>query len=556
MKLTSAFVTLAALVSVGANAQQCSSYVIRKEIRSLSTSEWSRISTVVKLLQDSGWFTWFAYLHTSNFGTIHGCEYFLPWHRRFLKDFESIGQMYDKNFAMPYWDTLRDYARPSSSAVLTSKYIGTNGKGNKCVTDGNQANWRMEYPSGHCLQREYNNGQSISAWQSPEYMQSIMSRSTKMSQLRPAFEYSIHGSVHLALGGDMVMDWSPNDFAFWLHHANIDRLWFVWQMQNPAQNFWSIEGVDITGKSLTYGSPIPYYNDNLLSLMQPGYNNMCFYYDNGSAVSRKRSLPNKRDERKCIPRPVAPIPPLNEGVFDNVNEVPVASDTYVKDTIVSNLPSDMLDKWFPTYTTVPATAQNGTDYSAIPAPPPLDASVYSSSSVEDINTSTDEDTDYSDVDDYVSDESSSDYASDDYSAVAIPTDDGKDDDSNQGIYSEAYQMYDTEENPDAYGIDGVGPKYPMPNPFPLSAHWVQMHKLSPEEIHEHYAQAKEFVKDLNGAGYQSPYAKPSTGDADATNDDAAAASSDAAESDASDVNVVDPDVSLIMAPSVPGLAGN
>ncbi|KAJ2223704.1 hypothetical protein IWW45_008276, partial [Coemansia sp. RSA 485] len=67
--------------------------------------------------------------------------------------------------------------------------------------------------------------------------------------------------------------------------------------------------------------------------------------------------------------------------------------------------------------------------------------------------------------------------------------------------------------------------------------------------------AKEFVKDLNGAGYQSPYAKPSTGNADATNDDAAA-SSDAAEGDASDVNVVDPNVSLIMAPSVPGLAGN
>ncbi|KAJ1812510.1 hypothetical protein LPJ56_003843, partial [Coemansia sp. RSA 2599] len=493
MKLTTAFVTLAALVSVGVNAQQCPSYVVRKEIRSLSTTEWSRVSKVVKLLQDSGWFTWFAYLHTSNFGTIHGCEFFLPWHRRFLRDFETIGQMYDSSFAMPYWDTLRDYANPAGSAVLSSRLLGTNGKANKCVTDGNQANWNMEYPRAHCLQREYNNGQSISVWHSPEYIQSILSRSTKMSQLRPAIEYSIHGAVHLALGGDMIMDWSPNDFAFWLHHANIDRMWFVWQMQNPNQNFWSIEGVDINGKALTYGSPIPYYNDNILSLMQPGYNKMCFFYENGSTVSRKRSLPNKRDERKCIPRPVAPLPPLNDGVFDDVNEVHVASDTYVKDTIVASLPSDMLDKWFPTYTTMPATAQNGTDYSTIPPPPPLDANVYSSSIVDDTySSSTVADTDFSDVDDYISDDLSSGYDSEVYSAVAIPTDDAKGDNSDEGIYSEVYHVYDTDENPDAYGIDGVGPKYPMPNPFPLTSNWVKMHNLSPEEIHEHYAQAKEF----------------------------------------------------------------
>ncbi|KAJ2837648.1 hypothetical protein J3B02_006412, partial [Coemansia erecta] len=282
MKITTAFVTLAALVSIGANAQQCPSNVVRKEIRSLSSTEWSRVTRVVKLMQDSGWFTWFAYMHTSNFNIIHGCEIFLPWHRRFLRDFETVGQMYDSGFFMPYWDTLRDYANPAGSAVLSSKYIGTNGKSNKCVTDGNQANWSMGYPSSHCLQRQYNNGQTISTWHSPEYIQSLMSRSTKMSQLRPAFEYSIHGAVHLALGGDMVMDWSPNDFAFWLHHANIDRMWFVWQMQNPGQNFWSIEGVDAKGKALTYGTPVPYYNDNILSLMQPGYNKMCFFYENGS----------------------------------------------------------------------------------------------------------------------------------------------------------------------------------------------------------------------------------------------------------------------------------
>ncbi|KAI7826311.1 hypothetical protein BX661DRAFT_171591 [Kickxella alabastrina] len=473
MKLTTALVTIAALVSVGVNAQACSSNVVRKEIRSHTTAEWARVTKVVKLLQDSGWFTWFAYIHTANFGTIHGCEIFLPFHRRFLRDFESVGQMYDKQFALPYWDELRDYANPATSTVLSSSYLGGNGQGgDSCVANGIQANWSMGYPNKHAC---------ISAWYSPEFIQSLMSRSTKMSELRPSFEYSLHGSVHLALGGDMIMDWSPNDFAFWVHHANIDRLWFVWQMQNPNQNFWSIEGVDIKGKALTYGTLLPNYNENILSTMQPGYNNMCFFYDNGSTVSRKRSLHNKRDQRKCLHRPSTQMPPLVEGVFENVDDVPVAADTYVKDTIVASLPKDVLNKWFPTYTVIPALATTT-------------PSITDDEYLSDVDSSLPE---------YLSSQEES-----EYSAIPIPTDESEVSSVQESaVYSEAYVAFDYEENPDIYGIDGVGIKYPMPNPFPLTPQWVAMHNLSPEVIHENYQQAKDFVRDMNVAGYQSPFAK-------------------------------------------------
>ncbi|KAJ2380587.1 hypothetical protein GGI05_006260, partial [Coemansia sp. RSA 2603] len=517
MKLSSAFVALAACV-VGANAQACSSYVVRKEIRSLTPTEWSRTARVVNLLQQSGWFAWYAYLHTANFEIIHGCEVFFPFHRRFLRDFEKVGQQYDPQFFLPYWDEMRDYANPAASTVLSPNYIGTNGKGNDhCVQDGNVANWKMTYPNSHCLRRQYNNGSKINSWYSPEYVQSMLSRSANMAQLRPAIEYSIHGSVHLALGGDMIMDWSPNDFAFWLHHANMDRLWFVWQMQNPAQNFWNIAGVDAKGNPLNLRSTLPYFNDQIVSTMQLGYVDMCFFYDNGSTVTnRKRSLPNKRDEKKCIPRPAAVIPPLNNGVFDNVNDLPIPSDTYVKDTIVASLPSDILNKWFPTYTNLPATGQNGTDYSNVP-PAPLDDADYSSSSVSAESSSvyasgsSSEDSEYSDVDDSIDSESSDFPINGDYSAIAVPTDDGSgilnENESTEGDYSQSYQMFDVDENPDAYGIDGSGPKYPMPNPFPMSAQWVKMHHLSPDVVREHYSQATEFVTDMNSAGYQSPFAK-------------------------------------------------
>ncbi|KAJ1901596.1 hypothetical protein LPJ66_000681 [Kickxella alabastrina] len=515
MKLTTALVTIAALVTVGANAQACSSNVVRKEVRSHTTAEWARVTKVVKLLQDSGWFTWFAYLHTANFGTIHGCEIFLPFHRRFLRDFESVGQMYDKQFALPYWDELRDYANPATSTVLSSSYLGGNGQGSdSCVANGIQANWSMGYPNKHCLRRNYNSGTKISAWYSPEFIQSLMSRSTKMSELRPSFEYSLHGSVHLALGGDMVMDWSPNDFAFWVHHANIDRLWFVWQMQNPNQNFWSIEGVDIKGKALTYGTLLPNYNENLLSTMQPGYNNMCFFYDNGSTVSRKRSLHNKRDQRKCLHRPSTQMPSLVEGVFENVDDVPVAADTYVKDTIVASLPKDVLNKWFPTYTAIPATGYNNTIDNVIPPVPALDDTGVHTTTEEAVVSDAYTSAAVSSDDEYLSDVDSSlpEYLSSqeesEYSAIPIPTDESEVNSVQESaVYSEAYVAFDYEENPDIYGIDGVGIKYPMPNPFPLTPQWVAMHNLSPEVIHENYQQAKEFVRDMNVAGYQSPFAK-------------------------------------------------
>ncbi len=49
----------------------------------------------------------------------------------------------------------------------------------------------------------------------------------------------MHNAVHLWVGGvwgtdggqqgQMVMNSSPNDPAFWIHHSNIDRLWWAWE---------------------------------------------------------------------------------------------------------------------------------------------------------------------------------------------------------------------------------------------------------------------------------------------------------------------------------------
>jgi hypothetical protein len=52
------------------------------------------------------------------------------------------------------------------------------------------------------------------------------------------FQYRLegeHGGVHLAVGGQMETERSPADPLFWLHHANVDRIWARWQERHARQ---------------------------------------------------------------------------------------------------------------------------------------------------------------------------------------------------------------------------------------------------------------------------------------------------------------------------------
>ncbi|MBL9174490.1 MAG: tyrosinase family protein [Verrucomicrobiales bacterium] len=51
------------------------------------------------------------------------------------------------------------------------------------------------------------------------------------------FGDQIHGRVHLWIGGNMSSSSSPNDPLFWLHHANLDRIWAEWQDRHGIFNF-------------------------------------------------------------------------------------------------------------------------------------------------------------------------------------------------------------------------------------------------------------------------------------------------------------------------------
>jgi tyrosinase len=57
----------------------------------------------------------------------------------------------------------------------------------------------------------------------------------------------MHGRVHNWVGGNMSSPSSPNEPLFWMHHANLDRIWAEWQDLHGIRNFptqWTYKETD------------------------------------------------------------------------------------------------------------------------------------------------------------------------------------------------------------------------------------------------------------------------------------------------------------------------
>lgn len=56
--------------------------------------------------------------------------------------------------------------------------------------------------------------------------------------------WGLHNAGHYMIGGDPGGDFycSPGDPAFWFHHGMLDRVWWIWQMQDPENRVNLIPG--------------------------------------------------------------------------------------------------------------------------------------------------------------------------------------------------------------------------------------------------------------------------------------------------------------------------
>ncbi|KAJ2100713.1 hypothetical protein GGI16_003632 [Coemansia sp. S142-1] len=282
----------------------CKQIGVRKEIRSLTATEWQAYTNAVAAAYNDKWIDWFGFYHSVVADTVHGSSQFLVFHRHFINSYESILQRYNPNVMVPYWNMMIDFQNPDKSAVLGAKYLGGNGVGaDGCVTSGVAGAWSLVYPKTHCLSRTYNNGTTINPWYSPEYVTSLLQRSETYADLRAGVENSVHGAVHLGLNGDMSTMHSPSDPVFFLHHVNIDRLYAQWQAVKPATRTFMYDGVDAKNAPVKINDFIVGTSTPVYQVMRLGYGNMCYTYDTIKAANGDASALVKRQPHKCIKRP-------------------------------------------------------------------------------------------------------------------------------------------------------------------------------------------------------------------------------------------------------------
>lgn len=206
----------------------------------------------------------------------HRNWYLLPWHREYLLALERIIRGLPTadvpnaaSFAMPYWNWTKNPRLPT--AFTTSK--NSDGTPNALY---------------NATRKLAANGSIPSEAVSPATMQGIYQLTkfpafgssavtAKDSQRRAVTMGSLegipHNTVHNTIGGDMATMFSPRDPIFFLHHANVDRIWASWNRQgkaNPTETAW---------RNRTFANNFARANGDLYSVIVRNISDAEYVYD-------------------------------------------------------------------------------------------------------------------------------------------------------------------------------------------------------------------------------------------------------------------------------------
>ncbi|KAI8224351.1 Tyrosinase-like protein orsC [Colletotrichum sp. SAR 10_86] len=214
-------------------------------------------------------------------GAFNGLFY--PRHRLLVWAYEQEIRTCGFRGAQPYWDWSLDSGSaedffnspvfdtktgfggngeflPFNTSGLSPLLPITNGKvpsaiadrrGGGCVHDGPFANMTIHMGPGpstaykaQCVRRDFVPSKFIAS-ASVEAVSTGMDYADFGSFTRQT-ELTVHGAGHVGVGGlyGVLTDaWaSPGDPLFYLHHANMDRLWWSWQSKNLSTRLTEISG--------------------------------------------------------------------------------------------------------------------------------------------------------------------------------------------------------------------------------------------------------------------------------------------------------------------------
>jgi N-acetylneuraminic acid mutarotase len=152
--------------------------------------------------------------------------YFLPWHRLMLHQFEGVIRevLHDEDFTLPYWNPVT--GNPDDLVVpAVFRDPGST------LYDGTRWFW---VNNGERIDTLYKDWLTLDALNEKFYIDSP----NGSLGFNPRLDQNPHFFTHFALGGDMAeFSTVGADPMFYLHHANIDRLWESWNQlgnKNPT----------------------------------------------------------------------------------------------------------------------------------------------------------------------------------------------------------------------------------------------------------------------------------------------------------------------------------
>jgi tyrosinase len=268
---------------------------IRKNQRNLTGAEKKKFVSAVLELKRHGRYEEFVRLHSQYYVSDaedgpragHMAPSFLPWHRRFLLEFEGALQQVDPGVTIPYWDWTAD--RTPAAALWSEDFLGGSGRPvDLRVMTGPFAygtgNWTIEgsVTDDKFLTRNLGRPADPIALPTKAELAGAMNEkvydaapwdSTASSGFRNGLEgwtsggeerWRNHNRVHRWVGGVMLGAASPNDPVFWLHHAFIDLLWDRWQQKHPKATYLPRKklpaGDPQRGRAISLEEPMPPWN--------------------------------------------------------------------------------------------------------------------------------------------------------------------------------------------------------------------------------------------------------------------------------------------------------
>ncbi|HEV3163007.1 MAG TPA: tyrosinase family protein [Isosphaeraceae bacterium] len=213
---------VAAAPDVRAMADVVAGPHVRKNQADLSAEEQNRFIAGIDALIQSAFYGQLVSIHSDMSHRMHsmdgpvGTQRFLPWHRIYLFQLETELQKLHPEITIPYWDWTVDQQIPPWFA--------------------------------HFLPTVQVDGQTIHVTRQPGALQPTLPSPASIDFImgRPTYTdfttrlegtpFGAHNMVHMWVGGTMSMiPTAPADPIFWLHHANVDRLWSLWQPDHSDQ---------------------------------------------------------------------------------------------------------------------------------------------------------------------------------------------------------------------------------------------------------------------------------------------------------------------------------